>query len=361
MRRVVRAHKSEQRMVLRAKIVLLAALGLTNCEIAQQLEVSVKTVRKWRERFGLDRMEGLLDAERPGRPANFSVTERHDLFTLVVSPPPPPFARWTTDLLADYMVRKGMVKSISRETVSTWLRTADIKPHRCRYWLSSKDPDFVAKRDRVIGLYLRPPDDGEVLCVDEKTSIPAREHKYPDKPVRSGRWRAREFEYIRHGTVHLLAAFNVATGKVLAEVLVGKKNDSAAFIRFLRRLLRAYPPSRKLYLILDNGTTHKSSATKKFFESQPRLVPVYLPTHASWLNQVEIWFSALSRQALKNVSFKSREDLRDRILHYVEIHNRELAHPYNWTSKGRPLAGGKKKPRRAIKALLRRPKRRATV
>jgi transposase len=347
--------------VLRAKIVLLAGAGVNNNEIADRLGISIKTARKWRGRFGDDRLEGLLDAERSGRPAQFGSTVRHDLFSLVVSPPPPPFARWTVDLLAEHLVESGIVQKISRDTVSLWLRSADIKPHRCRYWLTSKDPDFQAKRDRVINIYLNPPMDGEVLCVDEKTSIQALEHKYPEKPVRPGRRRAREFEYIRHGTAHLLAAFNVATGSVITEVLVGKKNDSAAFIKFLRRLLKAYPKGRKLYLVLDNGTTHRSKETKNFLDSQPRLVPVFLPTHASWLNQVEIWFSVLSRQALKNVSFASREALRDRILDYVALHNKKLAHPYKWTSKGKPLTGGKKKSGGAVKAFLGRTKRRAVI
>lgn len=357
--RIVRAQKSEQRMVLRASIILKCALGLTSSSVADDLNVSVRTVRKWRDRFASDRMEGLQDARRSGRPARFDSGQRHELFTLAVSPPPPPFARWTADLLADYLVVQGWVPSISRETVSLWLRTADIKPHRLRYWLTSQDPDFKAKRDRVVGLYRSPPCCAEVICVDEKTSIQALERLHPDIPA-CRRWRRRqEFEYIRHGTVHLVAGFNVRTGRVIADVLL-TKNDSSAFIRFLKRLLTAHP-DRTLYLILDNGTTHKSHQTKAFLKTQPRLVPVYLPTHASWLNQVEIWFSVLSRQVLRGASFTSREALRTQLRSYIRVHNRHLAHAYDWSTKGKPLCSGRKDTRGAVKALLRSAKRRAVV
>lgn len=358
--RITRAHTSEQRMVLRASIILLCGRGQTNSQVADELATSVKTVRKWRERFAFDRMEGLHDESRSGRPPSFDSGQRHEVFSLAVSPPPPPFARWTVDLLAEHLVVRGWVKAISRETVSMWLRTADIKPHRFRYWLTSQDPEFRVKRDRVIALYENPPCCAEVLCVDEKTSIQALERIHPDLPAGRGWRRRHEFEYVRHGTVHLLAAFNVKTGKVVAEVLLGRYT-SAAFIRFLKRLLRAYPPDRAIYLVLDNGATHKSKETQEFFRTQPRLVPVFLPTHASWLNQVEIWFSVLSRQALRGVSFASREDLRQRLLDYVKLHNQALAEPYAWSTKGKPLSSGRKKTGRAVKALFRRAQRRAVV
>jgi len=174
-----------------------------------------------------------------------------------------------------------------------------------------------------------------VICVDEKTSIQALERKHPDSPPRAHRNRRIAFEYKRHGVVNLLAAFNVQTGEVAAECI--DKNDSAAFIRFIRWLMQLYP-KRKLYLVLDNGTTHRSKETEAFLARHPRLIPVFTPTHASWLNQVEIWFSLLSRQALRHVSFRSKDELRERILDYVDTYNAS-AHPFEWTSKGKPLAG----------------------
>lgn len=335
LKKIVKAHKSEQRLVLRARIVQAAALGQSNSKIAEELKCDVKTVRKWRNRFATHRMEGLQDAPRSGRPAHFESTQKHEVIKLILSEPPAPFARWTLDLAVRELVRRGIVSSISRESISAWLRSAAIKPHRVKYWLNSKDPQFQEKMARVVQLYTNPPQDGQVICVDEKTGVQALERRYPDLPCRPGRVRGIEFEYIRHGTVKLLAAFEVQTGRVVGQCLKGR-NNSDAFIGFLARLLREYP-SGKIYLVMDNASTHCSKKTKGFLKQNPRLVPVYLPTHASWLNQIEIWFSVLSRQALRNVSFPSREALIGRILDYIQAHNRS-SHPYKWTYKGQPLA-----------------------
>lgn len=342
--RVIRAHSSEQRWVLRASIVLLAWRKRNNSEIADELGCDLKTVRKWRERFADHRLEGLDDAPRSGRPPHFGATQKHDLFSMVVEPPPPPFARWTIDMLVTELITRGIVPCIiSRETVSLWLRCADIKPHRCRYWLQSNDPEFKEKKDRVVDLYLNPPTDGRLICVDEKTCIQARERLWPGRAARRGLAARADFHYKRHGVVNLLAAFDVPTGYVMAECLTGR-NNSEAFMRFVRRLMKRYP-DEKLYLVLDNGTTHKSKATMAFFASHPNLVPVFLPTHGSWLNQIEIWFSHLSRKTLKNASFTSRDDLIGRINEFVDEHNR-WARPYRWTSKGDPLKGDRPTSRR---------------
>lgn len=339
LKRVVRAQTSEQRYVLRARVVLGASLGQNNSEIADELCCDVKTVRKWRDRFAAHRLEGLWDAPRSGRPSEFTASQRHEVFAAVVGPPPFPYARWTVDLLANHLEEQGIVTSISRETLSYWLRSADLKPHRLKYWLTSKDPDFKRKKDAIVDLYLNPPRDGVVLCVDEKTSIQALERKHPDLPSQPHRHRRIEFEYKRHGVANLIAAFNIATGAVIGECV--EKNNSTAFIRFVRRLMKLYPRG-KIYLVLDNGTTHRSKETQAFLGRHPRLVPVFTPTHASWLNQVEIWFSLLSRQALRNVSFKSKNELKARILAYIDRYN-ETAHAFEWKSKGKPLTGRRSK------------------
>ncbi len=335
LRRISEAQKSEQRMALRARIILLASDGKDNRGIARELGLDVKTVRKWRGRFAWSRMAGLYDAPRSGRPPVFDATQRHEVFSLVVSSPPKPYTRWTIDLLADELVKRCIVPSIGRETISYWLRTADIKPHRFRYWLNSKDPQFQEKKDRVVKLYTNPPTDGIVLCIDEKPGIQVLERRHPTRPPARGRVRRLEFEYKRHGTVSLMAAFEVHSGRVRGECI--SRNDSETFIRFLKRLMRAYPKT-KLYLVLDNGASHCSKATRAFLnEHSDLLVPVYLPTHASWLNQIEIWFSALSRHALRNTSFPNKEALRRRIREYIQHHNR-IARPYRW-KKGKPLKG----------------------
>lgn len=347
--RIVRAHRTEQRMALRAKIILLANLGRNNSEIADELGVSVKTARKWRGRFGQCGLEGLYDEPRSGRPPVFDTTLRHEVFTAVVGPPPEPYTRWTLDLLAKHLVDSGF-ESVSLETLSYWLRTADIKPHRVRGWLESKDPNFREKRDRILALYRNPPKDGVLLSIDEKTSIQARERTRPDQAPRPGRARRVEWEYKRHGVVHLLASFEVCTGRVVGEF--ADPNNSAAFINFLTKLLKLYPKG-KIYLILDNGTTHCSLETKRFFSKHKRFVPVFTPTHASWLNQIEIWFSALSRHALRYRSFESQDDLREQIEAYIAFHNRELALPFEWTTKGKPLTGATARARRRSRNIPR--------
>ena len=347
---IAAAQTSSQRDALRAKVILQANLGLNNCEIADQLGTDVKTVRKWRGRYNQMGLEGLHDERRAGRPLQFGAAVRQEVFTAVVLEPPDPYAAWTLDLLVKHLVLKELVETISVETVSYWLRTADIKPHRVRGWLNSKDPNFREKRDRINDLYRNPPRDGELLSVDEKTSIRARERIRVDHPVGIGVARKHEFEYIRHGVVHLLACFNVRNGQIDYEIPAGK-NDSVAFISFLKKLMKVYP-RRKLYLILDNGTTHCSRPTRAFFTRHPRLVPVFTPTHASWLNQIEIWFSVLQRQALTRVSFSGREHLITRLQGYIEVHNRELAHPYEWSSKGKVLMGISAKERRRNRSIL---------
>jgi transposase len=211
---------------------------------------------------------------------------------------------------------------------------AEIKIHRVKYWLNPKDPDFERKMRVVVGLYLNPPKGSVVLCLDEKTGIQAKEQIAPAKPAGPGRVQKLEWEYRRHGTVSLMASFEVRTGKVVGRCI--KSNDSKTFIQFLQQLLRLYPKG-KLYLVMDNGSSHVSQATREFMAKNRRLKPVYLPVHASWLNQIEIWFSVLARKSLKHVSFPSQDALRKQIRDFIGYHNRFLKHPYRWTYDGQPL------------------------
>lgn len=333
LRRLIRRHTAAQRDVLRARIVLLAGKGLSNAAIARKLSCDVKTVRKWREQYVLNRSHGLNDAPRSGRPAIFTSEIKHQAFAMVVSDPPFPFAKWTVDLLCTEMIGRGMVPAISRETLSYWLRKAKIKPHRTRSWLNSKDPNFQEKMKRIVDLYINPPADGVVISIDELTGLQALERKYPTQVTRNG-VRKYEFEYIRHGTVKMIASFEVQTGRVRSKFVAS--NNSDAFIEFLQPLEKIHPTG-KIYIILDNGSSHVSKKTKAYFRDHPRLVPVYTPTHASWLNQIEIWFSALKRRSLSGVSFKSTAELMARIEAYIKHHNIALARPYAWSYTGQPL------------------------
>jgi transposase len=327
-------------VVLRAKIVLLAAKGWGNKEIAGELACDVKTVRKWRDRFSELRLAGLQEAPRDGRPAVFTSMQRHEVLAKVLTTPPEGLTRWTSAELSAVAVRENIVESISRATVGRWLRAADLKPHRNKYWLNPKDPDFRPKMERVVNVYTKPPKDGIVLCLDEKTGMQALERIAPDKPAKSGMVRKIEFEYKRHGVANLMASFNTRTGEVVGKCI--DSNNSATFIEFVKDLMEHYPKAQygKLYLVLDNGSSHTSHETQAFFAKNKRLVPIFLPTHASWLNQIEIWFSVLSRKSLKHYTCTSAAALKKHIMDFIGYYNRYNKHPYRWTFKGQPLAAG---------------------
>jgi len=337
--RIINARTSPQALVLRCRIVLLAARGRDNKDIARQLDCDVKTVRKWRDRFAKLRFVGLQEAPRDGRPPVFTSMERHEVLAKLLTKPPAGLARWTTSELAAAVVRDKLVNRISKATVGRWLRRADLKPHRNKYWLNSKDPDFRAKMQTVVCRYISPPKDGIVLCLDEKTGIQALERIFRDKPVKEGQIRKIEFEYKRHGVANLMASFDTRTGEVFAKCI--ESNNSATFIAFLKELMKFYPGKQygKLYLILDNGSSHTSKETAAFLAKHKRLVPVFLPTHASWLNQIEIWFSVLSRKCLYKMSFTSDVALKNHIMDFVGYYNHHGKHPYRWTYKGQPLVG----------------------
>ena len=196
--------------------------------------------------------------------------------------------------------------------------------------------------NRVVNLYLNPPTDGMVWCVDEKTGIQALRRKAAKIPVRCGHCQRVEFEYERKGTASLLAAFDAGSGHVVGRCITklhDEKNDSATFIQFLQDLMK-YPAKRhgKLYIVLDNGSSHTSNETTAFFEKHRRqLEPVFLPTHSSWLNQVEMWFSVLTRRVLRHASYDSVQELMGAITAYIGVHNHHKKHPYKWTKKGQPL------------------------
>ncbi|WP_274918823.1 IS630 family transposase [Streptomyces sp. WZ-12] len=214
------------------------------------------------------------------------------------------------------------------------LAALQVKPHRVRGWLTRPaDPQFFSKAAEVCDLYRTCPPRSVVLSVDEKTAMAARSRKHPDRPPGPGRVRWREFEYVRHGTVSVTAALDVHTGQAVVEEL--PRNDSAHFIRFLARLERCIPTDLTIHLVLDNGSSHTSKATRAWLAKHPRIVAHYTPKHASWLNQVEIFFSLLARAVLRHGDFSSRADLLEKVTDFAIAHN-ETARPFSWNYKGRP-------------------------
>jgi transposase len=315
-----------QAIALRARVVLLAADGRANRTIAAELGCSEPTVRRWRLRFTRRGVPGLFDRPRSGRPDLYGPSERLAVIAVATSLPPEGAARWTQALIAAHLAERGL--ALSRATVRRVLAEAKVRPHKVRGWLGRADDDaFWAKAGAVCRLYLRIPPGTLLVSVDEKTGIQARSRIRPAQPAQPGRDRRVEFEYKRHGTVSIVAAMDVATGQVVAERI--ERNDSAHFIRFLAMLDRSTDPALRIHLVLDNGSSHTSKATRAWLAAHPRFTATYTPKHASWLNMIEQWFSALTRRALRGGDFASRDDLEAKITAFTVRHNR-TARPYRW-------------------------------
>lgn len=330
--KVVRGHRSEQRMVKRAQVVLAAAEGLQNQEIAKQLSLSEKAVSKWRSRFARDGISGLLDRPRPGSPRTYAHEERLAVVRAACRKPPVE-SHWSVRDLQRHLARDFGL-AMSHMTVQRILSSLDLKPHQCQSWLESRDPEFEAKQAQIVGLYLNPPTDALVISVDEKTGIQALGRPEPNKPMLPGQPEKIDAHYVRHGTQSLLAALVVHEGKVKGECY--ERHGSDQFIDFLSTLETDFP-GRELYIILDNLSVHKSKQVKEWHKPrEDRIHFVFTPTRASWLNQIEIWFSILSRKVLRRGVFNSREELIGAIMSFIDRYNAE-AKPFAWTYRGDPL------------------------
>ena len=324
---IVRAATSPQRLVLRARIVLAAAAGTANAAIARDLGCSAAVVRTWRDRFAVRGIPGLFDRPRCGRPEVHGPSARLAVIAVATSIPPGGESQWSRSLITGHLRERGL--AISASTVSRVLGEADLRPHKVRGWLRrADDPSFWLRAGQVCRLYLDPPPGTVLISVDEKTGIQAKSRKHPEIPGRPGRRARREFEYVRHGTVSVLAAMNVATGEVIAERI--DRNDSEAFTRFLAMLDQMTPPHLRIHLICDNGSSHTSRATRAWLAARPRFSVTFTPKHASWLNIIEQWFSVLTRRLLRRGDFTSRDDLDARITAFTIRHNKN-ARPYRWS------------------------------
>jgi transposase len=329
--RRVRAHTTPQRMARRCRIVLLSADGVPNRRIAGEVGMNENQVGVWRKRFEAERLAGLEDRPRGGRPRVYGHDERLKIVATATSTKPEWASQWSHALLAQTLTDMG----ISASQVGRILGELDIKPHQVRSWLARPDdPTFWERAADVCGLYLGRPTNALVLSVDEKTAIPARSRRHPTKPVGPGRPERQEFEYRRHGTACLIAALNVHTGEVIGTDT--PRNNSVNFIAFLEQLNGSVPKRKKIHLVLDNGPSHTSKATTAWLTAHPRFIAHYTPKHASWLNQVELFFSILTRQLLRRGEFNSRDELINKIMGFIHDHNR-TAKPFRWTYDGSPL------------------------
>jgi transposase len=304
---------------LRSRIVLAAADGLNNQAIAAALKIPAITVGKWRQSFAIDGIEGLRDAPRSGRPHKHGAETRHAVQTLVCQQPENQ-SRWTVRTLAAEL-------GLPASTVHAMLVADKLQPHRIRTFTFSPDPDFEAKLLDIVGLYLNPPENAFVLCVDEKTGIQALDRTQPLLPLSARKPRAWTNEYKRYGTQTLLAALEIATGKVVAHVR--DRRTTVDFLSFMDEVVKSYPV-REVHVILDNLNIHKNDAAKQWLLNHPRVHFHYTPTHASWMNMIECFFSILTRQALTQSVHRSRKELKDFLLRYLEKY-KENPTPFTWT------------------------------
>lgn len=327
--RMVSSPSTPQGLAMRARIVLLASAGRRNKEIGPSLGVSKNVVTLWRNRFRWERLAGLKDRPGKGRKRKYGHDQRLKVIARSCEKPPEA-GRWTVRDLAASLADVG----VSKSTIFRILKEIDLKPHQVQGWLTSRDPDFERKAAEICGLYLNPPANALVVCVDEKTGIQALGRKYPDKPERPGNRRKREFEYVRHGTASLFAAFLVHSGEVIANIK--DRHTRVEFIEFLDELNHKCPKDKAIYVIVDNLAVHKTKEVKQWLTRHLRFKFVFTPTHASWLNQVEMWFSILTRRFLKDGIFDSKEELVDRLMYYIKQYNTH-AKPFRWTYAADPL------------------------
>jgi transposase len=327
----VRSPSQQQRLVERARIVLLAAEGLENQVISERLSIPVNRIGRWRSRFAERGLAGLRDLSGRGRKRVYGAAERLEVIAAATRRPEAE-THWSARRLSEHL---STSLGISYRTVHRILKGLDLKPHLVEQWLNSTDPDFDAKKADIVGLYINPPENGLVVSVDERTQMLVREPTKPSKPMRPGQPERREFEYRRHGVQSLMAALLVHEGRVIGRV--EESHSRVEFIRFLELIDAETDPDKDLHVILDNLQVHKTAEVKAWLERHPRFHFHFTPTHASWLNQIEIWFSILGRRLLKRGIFTSKEDQARQIAAFIEKYNR-TARPFAWISKGDVLA-----------------------
>lgn len=326
---IARSSKAEKRLVERARIILCWHEGKSFAETRQELNVSEVVINKWRQRFIKNRLEGLKDAPRSGKPAVFSPAKKASVIELATKNPGKGYTNWSQRRIAKQL---GM----SQSKVQQILKQADLKPHKIEYWCGkSTDVEFESKMLNIVGLYMDPPENALVLCVDEKTQIQALDRTQPVLPLKEKAPKRLTATYKRNGTVALLAALSVHQGEITAKTV--DKNNAENFLIFLKELYRKYP-RKQLHVIVDNLTVHKHRMVEEWVSSKKRITLHFTPTYSSWLNQIEIWFNILTKDVLKGGIWKTRKQLIDQLMKYVKTYNEQRAKPFKWTYTGQPLS-----------------------
>ena len=320
LQRWVRRHSSSQALAQRSRIVLACAEGLTNREVAVSVGVHPATVSKWRHRFSVDRLEGLVDAPRPGAERTVSDETIEAVVVDTLESAPPDATHWSTRDLAK---KHG----IGKTTVAEIWRAFGLKPWKEEAFKISPDPDLIEKTRDIVGLYLNPPEAAAVFAVDEKPQIQALDRTAPTLPMLPGTPARATHDYLRHGTLDLFAALDVARGTVITELRPSHTSDE--FVRFLNKINREVPDHLDVHLVLDNLSTHKTPKVHRWLLRHRRFHLHFTPTYSSWLNLVERWFSALTTKKLQRSAHRSVKELAADIRDWVETWNTDPK-PFVW-------------------------------
>lgn len=313
--------KTAQALALRARIVLACADGAPNEAVATRQRVTPQTVSKWRARFVKDRLDGLLDAPRPGQPRTIKDAQVEAVIAKTLESVPAGATHWSTRSMAR---EAGLTQS----AVSRIWRAFGLQPHRQETFKLSTDPLFVEKVRDIVGLYLDPPVKAMVLCVDEKSQIQALDRTQPILPLALGIPERRTHDYMRHGTTTLFAALDIATGEVIGEM--HRRHRSSEFLQFLKTIEANVPVDLDVHLVMDNYGTHKTTMIKTWLARRPRFHVHFTPTSASWLNQVERWFATLTDKYIRRSTHRSTRQLEQAIRQYLELNNADPK-PFAWT------------------------------
>ena len=320
--RLVRDRNTPQKVVWRARIVLLASDGLRAGAIAAAVGKSLLTVRRWRRRYVVKGVDGLLkDAPRPSRVKPLAPEMIKRVVHMTLHEKPPNATQWSVRIMAK-------VAGISYSSVQRIWLAHGLKPHLVKTFKVSRDKNFAAKVTDVVGLYLNPPDKALVLCVDEKSQIQALDRTQPGLPMKKGRAGTMTHDYKRNGTTTLFAALNMLDGKLIGACM--PRHRHREFLRFLKLIDQKTPVDLDLHLIVDNYATHKTPAVKRWLKSHPRFHLHFTPTSASWLNMVERFFAEITRKRIRRSAFKSVAELKSAIMEYLENHNADPK-PFIWT------------------------------
>jgi transposase len=336
----VRAHGTPQQVAKRCQIVLLAHQGYSDLAIADELEVNRHTCRLWRERFTAEGLEGLWEvAEGRGRKPRHGLAER--IIEATVQSKPKGQTHWSSRTMAQ-------AQGVHASTVQRIWHEHGLQPHRQETFKLSRAPHFAPKLLDVVGVYLNPPRNAVVLCVDEKRQIQALDRTQPGLPMKRGRCGTWTHDYVRHGTTTLFAALNVAAGTVNGHCFPRHRHQE--FLRFLRQIDAEYAPELDLHLVMDNYGTHKTEQVKRWLKRHPRFKVHFIPTSASWLNMVERWFAELTGKAVRRGSFASVPDLVAAIEEFIKEWNRDPK-PFVWRARAQDILDKLERCRRRLEKI----------